>query len=418
MTLPLQDLGNILVKTNSNINKKACIIQRNCPLCNHSQAIVFFDIEKMPVFCNILWDSREEAISAPTASIRLIYCKKCGLIYNMAFEPQLMEYCQAYENSLHFSPRFRKYTEKIANQLIDRYQLRDKNIIEIGCGQGDFLTLLCEVGGNRGIGFDPSYTPQKNKADSENSKVTIFPEAYSRAHAEYEADFFCCRHVLEHIDNPLEFLKQIRNAIDQQNDCVVYFEVPNALYTLRDTGIWDIIYEHCSYFTPESLTNLFIQAGFEPMEVAEQYDGQFLTIEARPTTTDTNSIYHCEFRCPNTENLIREFYNIYQKKVDLWQQKLRYFEKEKSRVVIWGAGSKGVTFLNKLSISYRKIEYIIDINSRKHGKFIAGTGQKVAAPDFLKVYQPHVIIIMNPIYYSEIQQAIRNLGINAECVVT
>ncbi len=154
------------------------------------------------------------------------------------------------------------------------------------------------------------------------------------------------------------------------------------------------------------------------MEVAEQYDGQFLTIEARPTTADTNSISNCEFCCPNTENLIRDFHNVYKEKVDLWQQKLQYYEKEKSRVVIWGSGSKGVTFLNTLNISYRKIEYIIDINSRKHGKFVAGTGQKVAAPDFLKVYQPHVIIIMNPIYYSEIQQAIRNLGINAECVVT
>jgi len=378
----------------------------------------FFDIEKTPIFHNILWDSREEAISAPTASIRLIYCKKCGLINNMAFEAQLMEYCQAYENSLHFSPRFQKYTEKIANQLIDRYQLHDKNIIEIGCGQGNFLTLLCELGGNRGIGFDPSFTLEKDKADSESSKVTIFPEAYSKAHAEYEADFFCCRHVLEHIDHPLDFLKQIRNAIDHQNDCVVYFEVPNALYTLRDMGIWDIIYEHCSYFTPESLTNLFIQAGFEPMVVSEQYDGQFLTIEARPTTPNNNSIYHNEFFSPNNENLIKEFHNGYQEKFNLWQQKFQNYEKEKSRFVIWGAGSKGVTFLNTMNISYRKIEYIIDINSRKHGKFIAGTGQKVVAPDFLKEHQPNVIIIMNPIYYSEIQQAIRDLGINAKCVVT
>jgi len=378
---------------------------------------VFFEAESVPVFCNVLWKNRDEAIAAPVAPINLAYCHQCGLIYNTAFDPQLMEYSPAYENSLHFSPRFQKYAEDTANRLIQQYQLRNKDIIEIGCGQGDFLAMLQRLGDNRVLGFDPSYTPERAAADPEGSAVTVIPQAYSTIHTSHPVDFICCRHVLEHIDSPADFLKSIRCAIGQRSDCVVYFEVPNALYTIKDMGIWDIIYEHCSYFTLESLTNLFLRAGFKVIQVAEQYDGQFLTIEARPATADTNSQCDYERVTPDTDSLINNFRCLYQTKVNSWQHTLSQLKKQQTRVVVWGAGSKGVTFLNALDVSWRQIEYIVDLNPRKHGRFIPGTGQQVVAPGFLKGCRHHTVIIMNPIYHAEIQQAVENMDINADLVV-
>lgn len=403
-------------KTEKQMNRAGGTIQQKCPVCYHPKMTVFFEVKSAPVFCNVLWNNRNQAIAAPRAAIHLAYCQECGLIYNTAFDARLMEYSPSYENSLHFSPRFQEYAEQIAHQLVQRYQLHNKDIIEIGCGQGDFLAMLQHLGNNRALGFDPSYTPEKTAADPESSAVVIFPEAYSEAYAKYPADFICCRHMLEHIDHPLDFLTNIRKTIGRQEDCVVYFEVPNALYIFKDTSVWDIIYEHCSYFTSESLTNLFGRVGFKVIEVTEQYDGQFLTIEARPMATETNSKTDFKSACSHTQSLIKKFHKTYQDKVNSWQHTLSRLKKQKSRIVLWGAGSKGVTFVNAMDISHKQIKYIVDLNPRKHGQFVAGTGQQVIAPDFLKKYRPQTVIIMNPIYRAEIQQVIQEYGLTPEFV--
>lgn len=397
-------------------DKEGKIARRNCPVCCSSRTTVFFKVESAPVFCNVLWDSREEAISAPRAPIDLAYCDKCGLIYNVSFDPKLTEYCTTYENSLHFSPHFQEYARDTASQLIQKYQLHGKDIIEIGCGRGDFLEMLKKLGDNRVIGFDPSYNSEGESYDSTRPAVKIIPEVYSEVYDDYPADFICCRHVLEHIDNPLEFLTKVRKAINGRHRCVVYFEVPNVLYTIGDMGVWDIIYEHCCYFTSQSLTKLFVRADFKPTEVAEHYGGQFLSIEARPSRTNTSSISKYKPVLQNITSMIRNFSNAYQEKLDLWQRRLSRLRKEKKRVVLWGAGSKGITFLNALNISHNWIEYIVDLNSRKHGRFVAGTGQEVIAPDSLKDYKPQIVIIMNPIYHTEIKQMIKELDINAELI--
>ena len=79
--------------------------------------------------------------------------------------------------------------------------------------------------------------------------------------------------MLEHIDEPREFLKAL--AAKLEPGTAVFFEVPNVLFTIRDGGIWDIIYEHCGYFSPSSLTRVFQLAGFNVEEVEEAFSGQF-----------------------------------------------------------------------------------------------------------------------------------------------
>jgi 2-polyprenyl-3-methyl-5-hydroxy-6-metoxy-1,4-benzoquinol methylase len=373
--------------------------------------IDFFHVESVPVFCNVLWETRKKAMAAPLADIHLAFCQKCCLVYNVAFDNKLMQYSASYENSLHFSQLFRKWADQTAERLVKQYQLYNKDIIEIGCGQGDFLEILQRLGNNRVTGFDPSYNP--NKTDTiPKTTIKIIPKAYSEDFNSYPADFICCRHVLEHIEQPLQFLKSIRKTIDNKKNCVVYFELPNALYNLERLGLWDIIYEHCSYFTSESLASLFLQAGFEPIEIAERYEGQFLTIEARPGSNNSNPATNHQWMVPNIQQLIGNFQNVYKQKVDSWQNTLHELENQNSRTVLWGAGSKGITFANTLNISYKQVEHFVDLNPRKLGKFVPGTAQDIIAPDFLKEYCPQTIIIMNPIYQNEIQANVKELGLS------
>jgi hypothetical protein len=85
------------------------------------------------------------------------------------------------------------------------------------------------------------------------------------------------------------------------------------------------------------------------------------------------------------------------------------------KAVIWGAGSKGITFLNTMG-SASLIEYAVDLNPRKQGMFITGSGQQIVAPQFLQSYQPDVIFVMNAIYRQEIEQMVADLGLTVEFV--
>jgi len=110
---------------------------------------------------------------------------------------------------------------------------------------------------------------------------------------------------------------------------------------------------------------------------------------------------------------VTHFADNYRNEFKKWQHNLERIERAGQRVVAWGAGAKGVSFLNMLKIK-NQIEYIVDINPYKQGKYIAGTGQQIVPPEFLRDYQPDVVIIMNPIYKKEIQRTVKELGLTTE----
>ena len=387
-----------------------------CPACHHDGMSCFFEIDRVPVFCNVLWPSLGQALAAPRGGIRLAFCTECGLIYNVAFDPSLTVYAPAYENSLHFSARFQEYAENLSRRLVERYHLYGKDIVEIGCGRGDFLATLCRTGNNRGVGFDPAYDGD-GAGKAPNHPVTILPETFSAVHARYPADLICCRHVLEHVARPLEFLLEVRHAIGDRRNAAVYFEVPNTLYTLKDMGVWDIIYEHCSYFTPSSLARLFRRARFGHVEVAVEYEGQFLSVQGHPVAGDAPTTRQQESAEDDVPALTRKFHAAHAEKLAEWRDRMLGLQQDGARTVLWGGGSKGVTFLNVLNVSDQVIRYVADINPRKRGRFVPGTGQRVVAPRFLRRYRPDVIIVMNPVYLQEIRRMLQELGVCAELLV-
>lgn len=384
---------------------------KNCTVDGSPTAHPFFSIDDIPIFNNVLWDTREEALNAAKGDMELAFCDECGHIFNARFEPDLMDYDVAYENSLHFSPRFVQYIENLTADLIKRHNLKGKKIIDVGCGKGDFLKLICEMGGNTGYGFDKSYEPTPEDDALEN--VTFIQDFFTEKYMSYEADMIACRHVLEHIQYPTEFLQGIRRAIGDKTDTLVFFEVPNGLYTLRDMGIWDIIYEHCSYFTPNSLIQIFADNGFAVQRIEEVYGGQFLTIEAKPVAGDGESAVESDVSLEGLDELVQVFSSSYQDKLHTWQTNLKTMRENGQKVVIWGSGSKGVTFLNALQTA-DDIAYAVDINPRKQGKFVAGSGQQIVAPDFLTDYQPDVVLIMNPLYQAEIENSLHEMNLNPE----
>ena len=320
------------------------------------------------------------------------------------------DYSSRYEATQSFSPTFNAFSRRLANDLIARYDLRDKDVIEIGCGQGEFLVELCELGGNRGVGFDPAYDAERGlKADPE--QIRFIADYYSERYTDYQADFVCCKMTLEHIDQTADFVSMVRRSIADRTDTIVFFQIPNATRVLRDLAFWDIYYEHCSYFTPGSLAYLFRRSGFDVLDVRTDYDDQYLMIEAKPAC-DPALVTADDAALAETRRDVEYFRTRIPAKLREWQTTVRDLHQQGQRIVIWGGGSKGVAFLTTLGF-YDEIEYAVDINPRKHSMFMAGTGQETVGPDFLREYQPDTVIVMNPIYCDEIQRDLDRLGVSA-----
>ena len=378
-----------------------------CLICGGTSLRSLISIEGVPKLCNRLCASEYEAANAPRGNIRLSYCLDCGHIVNSAFDPEQVDYDVRFESTLTFSPHYRRYAEMTADRVINRYELVGKRIVEIGSGNGDFLRLLCNAG-NLGEGYDPSQPTSRSEA--RNGSVEIIGRNFTAEDAR-GADFVCCRHVLEHLPDPMALLGQLRESLDFRDDTVVFFEVPNGLFTLDRLGIWDIIHEHVSYFMPSSLVRAFHRAGFTVCSADSAFDDQYLWVEARVD----GPVLSSDLPKRPSDALYRSFSVRFADKVVQWRRQIEESRSHGRHVVIWGAGSKGVMFLNLLRVTAGSgIDWVVDINPRKQGHFVPLMGQRIVGPDHLAQNPPDLLVVMNPEYESEIRETIENMGIRCE----
>jgi SAM-dependent methyltransferase len=386
-----------------------------CPVCRAPAGAPFVEIERVPVFCNVQWPTREEAVAAARGDIRLVFCDACGMIWNTAFEPGLVEYEAAYENSLHYSDVFRRYARHLAARLVERYDVRDRDIVDIGSGNGDFLTLLCELGGNRGVGFDPSYRGPDLVAAGAGT-VRFVRDLYSGAHAETPADLVCCRHVLEHLVDPAELLATLRRSLATRPDAVLYFEVPAAEYVLEHLSGWDVIYEHCSLFSAPALRGLFARAGFAIRDLGFSYGGQYLWVEAEPGEAQS-AVGGAPEGVGDLARLAGDFERQFHRVLHDSRATLDELT-ARGPLAVWGAGSKGVTFLN-LVASARNGDsvVVVDVNPRKQGKHVPGRGDRILAPHDLPEAAPATVLVTNPRYRREVERTLADLRLQAPVVV-
>jgi hypothetical protein len=84
-------------------------------------------------------------------------------------------------------------------------------------------------------------------------------------------------------------------------------------------------------------------------------------------------------------------------------------------VVLWGAGSKGVTFLNMVEGADR-IQHAVDINPHKRGLYVPGSGHQVVAPSDLGAIRPATAVVLNPMYVDEVKHQLTDLDLRTEVV--
>jgi hypothetical protein len=384
----------------------------NCPSCGCEHIEVFFKINKAPVFSVATIKSKQQALNVPRKDIELGFCNDCGFIFNRLFDTSIDYFTGGYEDQQGFSETFMDYLRLISNDLIEKYDLNEMTIMEIGCGKGDFINLLTKLSKGKGIGIDPAYEEGRQT----NPDLFFYKEFYAEKHGKLKVSMILCRHTLEHIHDAFKFVRFIRKSLDNNPDTVVFFEVPQISRILDIQAFWDIYYEHCSYFSAGSLGRLFRAAGFEVLDIRLVYDDQYLLIEAKPIDVLSTITFQLEESVNEQRTRIDKFKINIKKQLNVWRKKLTALKEKGCKVVIWGGGSKSVGFLTNFS-DIDAIEYVVDINPHMEGNFIPGIGKSYKPPSFLKDYQPDAVIIMNGIYLKEITQSLHDMEVYPEILV-
>lgn len=350
---------------------------KHCPLCKTTQHTAIYHADDIPIFQNKVYPDATLAKKVATSQVSLVSCNSCGFVYNGAFGQVEINYDSHYENEQAHSAHFQAHLASII-ELFQSKSLQHKKIIEVGCGKGYFLENLVQAGFNV-TGFDPAY---------EGDNPHIVKDYFSNQYANLSADIIVLRHVLEHIQYPLDFLHIIGEAVNYQ--AKIYIEVPILDWIIEQKAFWDIFYEHCNYFTLESLGSMFNQA-----EQGLLFNGQYMYLIA-----DLNDLRKKVPASSNTK-LISEFL-AFQKLIQHYHQKIS----QTPGIALWGAGAKGVTFANLIDPEASLISCLIDINPKKQHNYIAKTAHKIISPAMISEFLLNEIIVMNDNYFDEIQHMV------------
>ena len=140
------------------------------------------------------------------------------------------------------------------------------------------------------------------------------------------------------------------------------------------------------------------------------FEGQYLAVELGVNVPTPDHITFTGMGQRRERAILADFRQGYPKMVDAWRTELEAIGPERS--VLWGAGAKGLSFLNAVDED-RRIAAVVDVNPAKWNRFLPVTGHEVIGPDELRTKDIEHVVITNPAYRAEIERALAEIGIDA-----
>ncbi|MEE3219649.1 MAG: methyltransferase domain-containing protein [Planctomycetota bacterium] len=366
----------------------------SCRVCGSHEIFKLLDRGSVPVNQHRLMASPDGARQMSRGRLHMRVCQSCGFVFNGAFEHDLIYYGREYDNTQAHSESFGAYAEELVDLLVHAKGVQNCRIVEVGCGKGHFLRrLVARHPANFGDGYDPSY---QGKLTAAAGRLNFHKSLFDPRSVDAAPDVVICRHVIEHIEQPLQLLRDVREALGDASSAKVFFETPCIEWILRENVIWDFFYEHCSLFSAESLSTAFRAAGFQVESVDHVFGGPYLWLEATPTQPQPHGGTDS-----GTAALAAEYARGEARRIADLRKRASQVKAE-GDIALWGAGAKGVTFAQLIDPDRELISSVVDINPQKQGRFLPGSGHKIIGPERLKDANIKSALVLNPNYRAEI----------------
>ena len=346
--------------------------------------------------------TREEALGFPRGDLELALLPRLRLHHQHRLRPGRCRATRSsYEETQGFSPRFRDVRRASWPQRwVERYDLRGKDVLEIGCGKGEFLLVLCELGGEPRHRHRPGLRPERARRRG-RERIEFIARLLRRAATRTStADVVVCRHTLEHIRRWRLHAARSARSIGDRATPSSCSSCRTSLRVLREVAFWDIYYEHCSYFTPGSLARLFRARlrGARPRARLR-----------RPVHPDRGAARRARGARPSSRSRRGRRRRGRTLSAELHAETLRRWrEAPRARGRARRALGRRLEG-GRLPHDARReaSSCVVDINPYKQG-VPAGTGAQVVAPEALREYRPDLVVAMNPVYLDEIGRTFRS----------
>lgn len=304
-------------------------------------------------------------------------CVACGHVQSNS---QPVIYQQAGTSATAFSQAMLDIRKTQIHNLVQEHGLKGKTLLDVGSGDGQTLHIIADAGAVP-IGIEPA--PEA---------VAVSVEQGFTAHEGYITrdyrlsdelfDGFVCYHVIEHVPDVRDFLQGI--AFNMKPGAVGLVETPNFDQSLQKTRFYDIVIDHLSYFTLETLKLSAEMSGFDVLSIEKSHaDENLVMIVRRRVQTD-----------------FAPMLNQRQSLQEQLQTFVQAHHANGKRVAIWGASYQTLTLL--ASLSFDKIAYVIDSAPYKQGRFTPVSHLPVVSPDALQHDPIDAIIISTSRYEDEI----------------
>jgi len=313
-------------------------------------------------------------------TLKVFQCSGCGLV-QLASKP--VPYYREVIRAVGISEEMMNFRKKYFKEFIDKYELRNKKVIEIGCGTGDYLSLLNDLGVDAyGLEYSEKSVEICKKRGLKVFHGFIEREDYVIENSPFDA--FFCLNFLEHVPFPNIFLRGIWNNL--KNEAVGIIEVPNFNFQIKNKLFSEFIPDHLLYFTCDTLALTLKLNGFEVIDIKEILDKHIIAAEVKKIKRMDLSSF--------SENLLR------------LKNDIESFINQFNKIAVWGASHQALAILSQIKLK-KKIAYVIDSAPFKQYKYTPSSGLPIYPPEMLKKQPVDAIIIMANIYSGEIVNIIK-----------
>jgi 2-polyprenyl-3-methyl-5-hydroxy-6-metoxy-1,4-benzoquinol methylase len=316
--------------------------------------------------------------------LNLFQCSSCGLI-QLSERP--VSYYKEVIRASSFSDEMKEFRVEQFVSWIDKYNLKEKNILEVGCGRGEYLSILKQIKASsvHGVEYSKESVSLCEKSRLPVTKGFFGDDNFVLPRQEY--DGFICLNFMEHWPNPNKVLAHLKENIS--DNAVGIVEVPNFDMILKQGLYSEFISDHLLYFSKETLIFMLNYNGFEVIECSVIWHDYILSAVVRKRKKIDISLLRSNKL--NIETKLNSFIN----------------EFEEKEVAIWGAGHQSLAVMSLAKLE-NKIRYVVDSASFKQGKYTPATHIPIVAPVELKSNPVKAVVIIAASYSSEVAHIMKN----------